>query len=102
MDKLDRKIRKVKLARMKPVEKYLYEIFSNLKVYKFNDTIYYKKDNKIILEYNNIDRILWCRTEMWRKLKGDFDIAYQEIKKIIEYWVFIFISTIQIKDLMFL
>lgn len=102
MDKLDKKIRQVKLARMKPVEKYLYEIFSNLNVYKFNDTIYYKNNNKIILEYNNIDRILWCYTDVWKKLKSNFDIAYHEIKKIIEHWVVIFISSIQIRDLMFL
>jgi hypothetical protein len=79
MDKLDLKIRQVKLARMKPVEKFMYELFSNLVICHFENIVYYKKDNKILLEYNNNEKILYCSNNLWRKLINDFNIKLQDM-----------------------
>jgi hypothetical protein len=68
MDKLDKDIEKIKLARMKPDDKFIYSILIKLKIelnsildktYYFHDNIHtysymkYYSDNENILYYNN-------------------------------------------------
>jgi hypothetical protein len=53
-NQLDKDIEKIKLARMKPEEKFLHETFSNLKQYEENNIIYYKNKHHIVCCYDKI------------------------------------------------
>jgi hypothetical protein len=55
-------LRKIKYSRLKPEERFLIDIFSNLTEYKINsfpNSLFYKYNNETIMEYYLTDCELW-------------------------------------------
>jgi hypothetical protein len=92
MDTLDKDIKRIKIARMKPEEKFLYEIFCDIETFKseiFYKSIFYIKNNVILFEYDCSKKML-CFDEfkIWYVLEKKFEIydskIYETIKKMSE------------------
>ena len=93
------KIHKIKESRLRPAEKFLYDIFFNLKEYYFNgypDSVFYKKDNEILFKYDKKNRYFWCHyNKIWSVLETNYDLNYQEVKEIIKGVVW---ETLKLKE----
>jgi len=73
------KIREIKFNRLKPELLHLYNSFNNLEEYRKGDTLYYHIDNMIYLQYSEITKRLYVKTEVFSDLlKYTKDIMYMD------------------------
>lgn len=75
----------------KIVIKYLNSEFSNLEQYetkKYPDYIFFKKDNKVIFDYNKENGYVYISyDEIWSFLESFFGLEYKEIQDLTKEWV---------------
>ena len=85
---LQDKIHKIKESRLTPTEKFLYDIFWNIKTYvsdEYPNSIFYKKDNDVLFEYDKKTEYFWCHYyKIWLVLKTEYGLNKQEIKDLIK------------------
>ena len=97
--KLKDKIHNIKESRLSPAEKFLYLIFWNLEEYysdKYPNSIFYKKDNDVLFEYNKKNGKIWCHYDkIWSVLKLNYGLNDQEIKDLIKGVVW---ETLKLKE----
>ena len=71
-----------------PTEKFLFDIFSNIKPYysdKYLDSIFYKKDNEVLFEYDKKSGYFWCHYDkIWKVLDSKYGLNYREIRDLIK------------------
>ena len=93
------KIHKIKESRLSPAEKFLYSIFWNLKEYYSNkhpDSVFYKKDDEILFEYEKKNGIFLCHYyKIWLVLESDYGLKNQEIRELIKNKVW---ETLNLKE----
>ena len=85
------KIRKIKYSMMKPEERYVYDIFTNLVEYYHNDyknNRYYKHNDVLLFEFNTKNGNFWCHyNKFWSVLKLEFDLNYEQIQYLVKHMV---------------
>lgn len=90
MDYILEKIRLIKKSRLKPEEKFLCDIFWNLKPNfkgKLTNYIYYIYDNKIIFQYNINSKQIYCDYfPVWNKLDKEYNLRNEEIESLIFFY----------------
>jgi hypothetical protein len=95
-DNLDKDIEKIKLARMKPEEKYLHDVFtyfvksiSKSTLSGSNSTLYKDNNNNVIFEYCLEGNVFYYDFDIERLLKSKFNMNDDDIfnlmKKSIKY-----------------
>ena len=86
--KITDKIHKIKEYRLNPADRFLYSIFFNLKEYysaKYPNSVFYKKDNEILFEYDKKNGKFWCHYyKIWSVLESNYGLNKQEIKELIK------------------
>ena len=93
------KIHKIKESRLTPAEKFLYNIFWNLKAYysdEYSNLIFYKKYNEVLFIYDNQKGLFWCYYDkIWLVLETNYDINKLDIYSLIKDLVK---CTLKLKD----
>lgn len=88
MDELDNKIIKIKLARMKPEERYIYKIFNSTTEFhtdKYPNSIFYIKEKEILFEYQYLSGEFFFNYNMFFSvIKILFKLDYIKTKNVIE------------------
>jgi len=78
-------VKKLKYSRLKPEERYLYDLTFSITTVdeKYKNIIFYEnKDNKVLFHYD-IPFDLWVDYSIWKKLYGDFNLNDNDIKTLI-------------------
>jgi len=87
----NQKIKQIKYLRLKPEERFILNILNNLEEYTHKDfptSIFYKKDNILLFEYNENSGIFWCDdSNFWTILRKKYNLKYEQIKILIKYMV---------------
>lgn len=89
------KIRQIKYLRMKPEERFVYEIFSNLECYVFDnrpESFFYKHNGLLIFDLNVKTCIFWCdHKTYWNILTYKYNISYDDViiltKKMLKQYI---------------
>ena len=76
------KIKKIKYSRLKPEERFLEDIFCNLKE-KVSDnnqnSIFYVLNDEVLFEYGVRNKYFWCHySKIWKVLRTKYRFSYQE------------------------
>jgi hypothetical protein len=119
MDSLDKDIEKIKLSRMKPEERFLFDIVKDLKKYvkiknykysyehsdyvifndenhKYINMFFYKINDNIYFIHNNLKNIIFCsNNQIWSTLQLKYNLCSSDIRKLITKMV---CETLNIKD----
>jgi hypothetical protein len=84
------KIKKIKYLRMKPEERFVFDIVTNVVEYyhlKYPNK-YYKHNNILLFNYNLINGEFWCHyNKFWSVLESKFNLNYQQIQSLVKYMV---------------
>jgi hypothetical protein len=83
MDKIDKDIEKIKLARMKPEDRFIYKSFSKLNIEyddKYPDMIFYFKNNKLFAKYNIKSKYFIYNYKIFKKLTYEYNMDYYMIQ----------------------
>lgn len=82
------KIQHIKQSRLSPAERFLYDIFWNLKLYSsgnFSDIAYYKKNDEVLFEHKKNQNYFICHySKIWTFLETSYGLNYHEIKCLIK------------------
>jgi len=82
------KIKKIKLHRMKPEERFVYEIFTNLVEYYHPDypnNRYYKYNDELLFNHNLNNGYFWCHhNKFWIILEEKVGLHYREIQDLVK------------------
>lgn len=85
------KIKLIKYHRLKPVERYCYDIFTNLEEYVHKDYptfTFYKKDDILLFDYNSKNGYFWCDyNKFWNILLSVYKLNEIEIKVLVKSMV---------------
>jgi hypothetical protein len=84
-------IRDLKYRRMKPEERFMFEMFEGVEIYnsdKYADYELYKKNGDIIVEYDlTIGYFYCCYFKIWSVFVTKFNFNYKQISEFIKGWV---------------
>jgi hypothetical protein len=82
------KIKRIKYNRMKPEERYVYDIFTNLVEYHYKDDIndvYYKHNNVIMFNFKLNSGDFWCdHYNFWSFLQHEYHLNYEQISILVK------------------
>jgi hypothetical protein len=85
------KIRKIKYLRMKPEERYVYDIVTNLVEYYHPSYLhkkYYKHNDELLFDYNLENGYFGCHyRKFWSILENDFSMNYQQVQSFVKLMV---------------
>ena len=91
MDDIKEQIRQIKYLRMKPEERFLTDIFEDVKIVRDNSRlkiIYYKLDGKTIFEQDDRENIfLVDYDKIWEIMTHKYDSTPTEIRKLIRIFM---------------
>ena len=94
------KIHKIKEHRLRPAEKFLYEILWSVKPYysnKYLNSVFYKKDDEVLFEYDKKNRVFWYHNKkIWKVLYSKYELNGQEISDLINRVMW---ETLKLKDI---
>jgi len=81
------KIKKIKFHRMKPSERFVYEIFNNLVEYyhpEYPNNRYYKYNGELLFNHNLSNGYFWCHhNKFWRILEEEAKLNYNQIQDLV-------------------
>ncbi len=85
------KIRKIKYLRMKPEERFVFDIVTNVVEYyhkEYPDNKYYKHNDVLLFDYNTKNGNFWCQySKFWQILTNKFNLEYKEIQTLVKFMV---------------
>lgn len=85
------KIRKIKYLRMKPEERFVYDIITNLVEYyhkEYPDNKYYKHNDVLLFDYNTKNGNFWCQySKFWQVLVEKYDLNYNQTQSLVKFMV---------------
>lgn len=97
------KIRQIKYNRMKPEERWIYNILTNLEEYyhpKYSNNRYYKHKDILLFNHNQNSGHFWCHySNFWSVLEWKFSLTNDEIRVLIKRMVEEYIIKKDIQEL---
>lgn len=86
-------IRKLKINRLSPTERFLYDIFTDLNtVIEYNGVISYKSNGNVLFKYDPDTNILWCNNKVFREYfihhnRNEYDENFIILEKYIKMYL---------------
>jgi len=85
------KIKRIKYARMKPEERYIFDIVTNVVEYyhkDFPDNKFYKHNDVLMFDYNTKNGNFWCQYDkFWKILVEKFNLNYNQAQSLVKFMV---------------
>ncbi len=85
------KIKRIKYARMKPEERFVFDIVTNVVEYyhkDFTDNKFYKHNDVLMFDYNTKNGNFWCQyNQFWKILVEKFNLNYNQTQSLVKFMV---------------
>lgn len=93
MNNIKEIIRKLKINRLSPPERYLYDIFNDLNtVIEYDGVISYKYKNIVVFKYDIENNYLWCNNKILKEYfihynRNEYDENFNILEKYIKEYL---------------